>query len=117
LASKGFIRKPGLEKYAGFYPDEVEIGPDADEDRIREVLEFFGCESEFDRIREAAYKKYPVDDSFEGPKWMDDVAGKPPPPAALAADIEEIRLSLQTCPRARSTPNWQAMKARFADFK
>ena len=39
-----FASRPHLQKYAGFVADDVEIEPDADEDRIFAVLEAIGLE-------------------------------------------------------------------------
>ena len=56
-----FASKPHLQKYAGFVADDVEIEPDADEDRIFAVLGAIGLGDEFEPIRNAAYDEYGLD--------------------------------------------------------
>jgi hypothetical protein len=81
---------PHLRKYAGFAADDVEIEPDADGKRIFDVLEAIGRADEFKPIEDAAYKKYEVELDQPAPEWMEAVADRPPPAAALAADMEEV---------------------------
>lgn len=104
--------RPELRKYAGFLVDEVTIEHDADDERILEVLTTIGREDEFDGIRSAAFDEYPVEGPA-GPEWMQTLAGKPPPEAALAADFEEFR---QQWEEAKPKPIGK-MKDRFKGFK
>lgn len=112
--SHAFADRPELQKYAGFLADEVEIEPDADEERILEVLRTIGRENEFEPIRVSAYNEYPIDGPFEAPAWMDAVADRPPPAAALAADMEEIR---QRWEAAKPKSIGKHMKARLVGVK
>jgi hypothetical protein len=110
-----FKSRPELRKYAGFLADEVEIEADADEERILEVLKTIGHEDEFERIREAVYHKYPVDGPCDAPAWMDAVADRPPPAAAMAADMEELKEQLRAA--AKRKPSLEQMKARLVGVK
>ncbi|MFL6820260.1 MAG: hypothetical protein ACJ8EF_20215, partial [Bradyrhizobium sp.] len=86
---------PHRRKYVGFVAEEVKIEPDADEERVHDVLTAIGRADQFERIRDAAYDKYEVDTPFESPEWMDVVADKPPPQSARDADIEELRQQIE----------------------
>ena len=108
------ITMPELRKYRGFCAEEVEIEADADEDRIEDVLKMIGREDEFESIRKAAYREYELDAPFEAPAWTDSVADKPPPAAALAEDMEEIREKLDA---SKSRKTLEYVKARLADVK
>jgi hypothetical protein len=110
LGSHAFQSKPELQKHAGFYSDEITIEPNADVDRIREVLSMLDLDDKFESIRDAAYEKYP-NDGPEAPQWMEDVADKPPPREALEADMEVVREQLRGM-KDNNTPE----KGRFAGF-
>jgi hypothetical protein len=110
-----FKNRPELRKYAGFFADEVKIEPGADSERILEVLTTLGREDEFEAIRIAAYNEHQPDESFDAPAWMDTVADRPPPAAALAADMEEVKEQLQAI--ARTKPSLEQMKGRLAGVK
>jgi hypothetical protein len=115
LGPHALTSRPELQKYAGFLVDEVEIEPDADQDRILHVLKMIGREDEFEPMRNAAYREeYELDVSSEAPAWMDAVADTPPPAAALAEDMEELREQFEA---SKPKQNWEHFKARSADVK
>jgi hypothetical protein len=111
LGPQAFKSRPELRKHAGFLADEVKIEPDADDERILEVLSCIGREDEFERIRDAAFRKFPVDPPT--PEWMDAVADKPPSAAALAEEMEEAAEQWRAPKKKRSA---KETKARFAGF-
>jgi hypothetical protein len=107
-----FAGRPHLQKYAGFAVDDVEIEPDADEERILDVLRAIDREDEFEPIRNAAYKEYDLDATHEAPEWMEAVADKPPPTAALAEDMDGLRQHLEAA-KSKSTRK----RSDFTGFK
>jgi hypothetical protein len=111
LGPQAYKSRPELRKHAGFLADEVKIEPGANEDRILEVLSTIGCEDEFEKIRDAAFRKFPVDPPT--PEWMDAVADKPPPAAALAEEMEQAAEQWRALKKKRSA---KETKARFAGF-
>lgn len=101
-----------LLKRLGFLAEEVEIGTDANEERIQAVLETLGSGDQFGLIRQAAYDRYPCEQQFKTPRWLEAVADKPPTFAALAAEVAEIK-----APPLSSPTITEDMKKAFEDFK
>jgi hypothetical protein len=106
-------KKALLLKRLGFPAEEVEIGTDADEERIQAVLETLGSGDQFGLIRKAAYERFPCEQQFKTPRWLEAVADEPPTFEALLAEAAEIKAP----PISSFGTITGDMKKAFEDFK
>lgn len=91
-----FKRNPTLRKYAGLYSDKVEIAPDADLERLAEVLSVFGREEEIHSLWQLATGMFDTESPIASPQWMKNCGGSPPRPASsddLADIVKQLRSS------------------------
>lgn len=93
-----FRRNPTLRKYAGLYSDEVEIAPDADLERLEEVLSVFGREEEIHSLWELASGMFDTASLTAPPQWMKH-CDDPPPKSALNDDLAESAEQLRSSQR------------------